>query len=438
LVPLTEVTGSAKLSLFDNEPVSHGVGPAQPAIITVRGLAKPVPPPRTNNFKARQEKSTADQYSQFSTLQEDGTYKLHGQSPDGKNTQIIINLSNEPKSWLVGSGSGDGSKQPRGPDFGPPSPSFGFDRTVSLDGRFIGPPAPPTERPEPTVPPITLPPVVIPPLPTTTGGNGYGAPPTNSYATPSFDPAPSFYGTYQAPAAQNDPPPIYNPPPPQAPPRGSYGAPQASPQGSYGAPQAPPVQQQTAPHNYGAPQQPQAEPPIQMTPQVIPHTLSLSLTPQFMRVPAVQRAPPSMPSYGGGSPQNDAFNSGAVLNNPGGGDVHYHVHVQDLNDVQQLDAVFQQQQQQQQQSQPPQQQQQQQQQHQYGQLSAPQRTPLQRAPQRRPRQRAPAMHYGRRPPLQRDSGFGSDTSRISEWMNLKCFVWCRFNQAQFERNKKKK
>ena len=110
-----------------------------------------------------------EKYGQFSTLRESkdkskDIYRLHGQSEDGKNTQIIINLSNEPKSYV---GYDKGSNQQDLFSNSPLEKSILF---PPIDD-FIGPPAPPTSGP-PAPPPTSGPPA---PPPST---NGPPAPPT--------------------------------------------------------------------------------------------------------------------------------------------------------------------------------------------------------------------------------------------------------------------
>ena len=111
-----------------------------------------------------------EKYGQFSTLRESkdkskDIYRLHGQSEDGKNTQIIINLSNEPKSYV---GYDKGSNQK---DLLPKS-SLVFPNSPLVDD-FIGPPAPPPPTSGPPAPPPTSGPPAPPP-----STNGPPAPPT--------------------------------------------------------------------------------------------------------------------------------------------------------------------------------------------------------------------------------------------------------------------
>ena len=401
IIPLQEIrfeTSDQHLSLFDNEPIAlintnvDQVVSARPRIPTAKNA----------------------NYGQFSTLrktnEEQDVYRLHGQNEDGKNTQIIINLSNEPKSYL------------------------GLDRNRDNQDlfrqAFIGPPAPPPQTVGPPAPPT-----VASTTPTPVHGHGgYGSTPPPIYYgkvmqnQPPAEPpiqqnpvpspqAPPSYGVPQAPPSYN--PPAQDPVP-------SYGVPQAppvqDPAPSYGVPQAPPVQdpapsygpppvQDPAP-SYGVPQAPPQDEIIQT--QFVMPALTLSWQQPTITQRSPPAAPPPKPSYDYDSP-----NDPQVLSdfNSVSGDVHYHVHVQELQDFEQLDQ----------------------------QLSAPPRAPPSnrpRAPRRRPPQRNPQRPrgYGQqsppRQPQQRpllSPGF-PDTSNLSEWVKLKCFIWCFFNQAEFQRN----
>ena len=173
-------------------------------------------------------------YGQFSSFQESkkgeaDTYRLHGQNEEGKNTQIIINLTNEPKSYLGGYEKEQTSKEDL----------FSIDYPVYDD--FIGPPAPPPSSTTTTTIQPPPAPTVGPPAPPTTVGPP--APPPSPPVTqlPQYryrtTAAPIYYGQVN-PQAE----------PPFAPPQ-NYAA--AAPS----LPQAPPVQ------NYAA--VPQAAPPPQ-------------------------------------------------------------------------------------------------------------------------------------------------------------------------------
>ncbi len=400
LVPLTEVTNSlTSVSLFDNEPISI-IG-QQPQL---RVLQPPIGPPRPTASRPRERQTVKpsaslfdreqnedraigdEKYGQFFTSRDgteaSGSYKLHGQSPDGKNTQIIINLSNEPKSWLVG----DGDKAGHPEETGPPA------RPVFDDNNFIGPPAPPTRPPPTAAPP---PP---PPPPTT--------PPTNGYEKPS-----SGYGAPQA-----EPQTHYGDPGAADPPPSSYDVPQIpqDPAPSYGAPAADPAP------SYGAPPPPQAEPVPQFTDSIVePSTITLSLTPSIIRQQQIiqQEPPQDRPTYGAPADNtvND-FNAASGVHNS------YHVHVADLQDAQQLDTIFQQNQQQPQI----------QVHHDY--MRAPQRNPTRpRSPfgLRRPRRpRRPRPQFS--PGLFGGGNNPNNNGRVTEWTRVKCFFLCHFEQTEYE------
>ena len=155
------------MSLFDNEPVSINT-------IRTRKTSKTSLKPKVSSNLNPKISSTPTQneekYGQFSTLRESkdkskDIYRLHGQTEDGKNTQIIINLSNEPKSYV---GYDKGSNQQ---DLFPKS-SLVFPNSPLVDD-FIGPPAPPPPTSGPPAPPPTSGPPAPPP-----SSNGPPAPPT--------------------------------------------------------------------------------------------------------------------------------------------------------------------------------------------------------------------------------------------------------------------
>ena len=319
--------------------------------------------------------SREEKYGQFSTQRESkngekDVYRLHGQDEDGKNTQIIINLSNEPKSYI---GHHPGQKFKNQPEIignvndemvqnddliAPPPLSSTVAPPGIPTGPIIGMPAPSTTRPPPTYgttpPPIYYgshsqaepprypqPPPQNPPAAVYTPD--YEAPPRNppasppqSYGVPQIPQAPPQ--TYAPPAAApqapsyavpQSPPQSYAPPPAAPPPAPSYGVPQAPPQ-SYDPPAAAPP----AP-SYGVPQAPPQDPIIQTQTQFVMPALTLSWQQPVIQQDIPQDLPQDKPSYG--APSNDP---GIVQTqaDPEGG-LHYHIHVDDVNDVEQLDEV---------------------------------------------------------------------------------------------------
>ena len=60
----------------------------------------------------------------------------------------------------------------------------------------------------------------------------------------------------------------------------------------------------------------------------------------------------------------------------------------------------------------------------------PRQRPRSRAPRRRPPPRSPR---NRRPLLNPGLLQGGN---VSEWLNLKCFIWCKFNQVEYGENTK--
>ena len=324
--------------------------------------------------------SREENYGQFSTLRESkkgekDIYRLHGQDEDGKNTQIIINLSNEPKSYI---GHHPGQKFKNDPELNdivqnddliaPPPLLSTIGPPGIPTGQTIGMPAPATMRPPPATtrpPPATArpPPTYgTTPPPIYYGSHSQAEPPqpppqNPPVYTPDYEapprappaPPPQSYGVPQSPQA---PPQTYAPPaaapqapsyvaspalsqnyapPPAAPPQApSYGVPQAPPQ-SYDPPAAAPP----AP-SYGVPQAPPQDPIVQTQTQFVMPALTLS-----WQQPVIQQdIPQDKPSY-------DAPSYGAPSNDPGivqtqadpEGGLHYHIHVDDVNDVQQLDEV---------------------------------------------------------------------------------------------------
>ena len=181
-------------------------------------------------------------YGQFSSFQESkkgeaDTYRLHGQNEEGKNTQIIINLTNEPKSYLGGYEKENESQSKED--------LFSTDYPVYDD--FIGPPAPPPSTTTLQPPPA---PTVGPPAPPTTVGPPAPPPsppitqlPQYRYRTTA---APIYYGQVNPQAEPPFAPPqnyaAAAPPLPQAPPVQHYAAvPQAAPPPqNYQVAQAPP------------------------------------------------------------------------------------------------------------------------------------------------------------------------------------------------------
>ena len=307
-------------------------------------------------------------YGQFSSIRESkngekDVYRLNGQDEDGKNTQIIINLSNEPKSYIGHHPDKNFKNDPEinvnddivpNDDFLRPPP---LSSTIGPPGtptsQLVGSPSPaPTQAPATTRPPIygyrtTPPPIYY-------GSNSQAEPPIFPQPPPQNPPAaapqmytPNFeappvasppqYGVPQTPQA---PPQSYAPPAaaPQTPP--SYGVPQAPPQAppSYGVPQAPPQSYDppaAAPPapSYGAP--PPADPIVQTQTQFVMPALTLSWQQPIIQQDIPQDIPQDKPSYG--APSNDPGNV-QTQSDPDGG-LHYHIHVDDVNDVQQLDEV---------------------------------------------------------------------------------------------------
>ena len=104
-------------------------------------------------------------YGQFSVSNNENTTYVHGQDADAKNTQIIINLTHQPKAYLYGSkmndngnkgnGQGGHKEYTRPRPVGPPSPGptqpLPPVATVSPPAP-VGPPSPPP-RPQPVGPP---------------------------------------------------------------------------------------------------------------------------------------------------------------------------------------------------------------------------------------------------------------------------------------------
>ena len=313
IIPLTEITlNKERLSLFDNEPIAFN---------SVRSTQK-----RTN-FETQTRNSNENQYSQFSTSRNTfskdskDNYNLHGQKEHGKNTQIIINLSNEPKSYI-------GLNHHKKPE---PNPA-----DLTLNDDVIGPPAPPptagppappifqtttTERPRPVYMPTTQPPIYYgsqlpgdpppaePTIFTPPLAQDFEAPPNSHTSVPQAPPT-SYQSNYQVPQA----PPTYNYRSYKAPPQdpiNNYGAPQAPPSNpiqptsSYGAPQDPipsyNVPQAPPPPSYGAPQPPpqQAPPPAYGAPQDPVPSYNVPQDPTY-GVPQPQAPPP--PSYGAPQP----------------------------------------------------------------------------------------------------------------------------------------
>ena len=474
-----------QISLFDNEPVGiqtlntivpftrevHSgvhrvhtipqrvpqVNSVVPSVTRVVPKHKKVPTEtrRIQNEVLTTPQSKSDAYSQFSSqrikTEDKDLYTLHGQEEvDGKNTQIIINLSNEPKSYL-------GLDQPNTQPFRDTI----FDPIISAPAPpppIVGPPAPPMSS--------TQAPTVVPQYTTTHGYNQFPPPaepslpsyqavpqnPVNNYAAPQVPQTPQGPPSYQVPQVPQNPPsygvpqapqnptndygipqsPPQNPPSygvPQTPqnPTNDYGIPQAPPQ-NYGAPQAPPQSYgvpQAPPQSYGVPQAPPTyevpnTPPqdeIIQTQFVMPAlTLSWQQPTVTQRVPQQDPLPPPKPSY-------DAPNSptGVQSDFDGAGGVHYHVHVEDLQDVQQLDEVFNEKEN-------------------YGNLTPP---PAPNSPRRRPRQRPRSRAPRRRPPPRSPRNRRPllnpgllEGGNVSEWLNLKCFIWCLFNQVEYGENTK--
>ena len=474
-----------QISLFDNEPVGiqtlntivpftrevqsgvhrvhtipqrvPQVNSVVPSVTRVVPKHKKVPTEtrRIQNEVLTTPQSKSDAYSQFSSqrikTEDKDLYTLHGQEEvDGKNTQIIINLSNEPKSYL-------GLDQPNTQPFRDTL----FDPIISAPAPpppIVGPPAPPMSS--------TQAPTVVPQYTTTHGYNQFPPPaepslpsyqavpqnPVNNYAAPQVPQTPQGPPSYQVPQVPQNPPsygvpqapqnptndygipqsPPQNPPSygvPQTPqnPTNDYGIPQAPPQ-NYGAPQAPPQSYgvpQAPPQSYGVPQAPPTyevpnTPPqdeIIQTQFVMPAlTLSWQQPTVTQRVPQQDPLPPPKPSY-------DAPNSptGVQSDFDGAGGVHYHVHVEDLQDVQQLDEVFNEKEN-------------------YGNLTPP---PAPNSPRRRPRQRPRSRAPRRRPPPRSPRNRRPllnpgllEGGNVSEWLNLKCFIWCLFNQVEYGENTK--
>ena len=304
--------------------------------------------------------SREENYGQFSTLRESkngekDVYRLHGQDEDGKNTQIIINLSNEPKSYIGHHKfKNDPEVIPNVNDdivqnddlVSPPPLSATVGPPGIPTGQTIGMPAPATTRPPPTYG-TTPPPIYYgshsqaepPRFPQPPPQNPPAAAP--QVYTPNYEaPPPASPPSYGVPQVPQAPPQNYAPtaaapqsyaPPPAAPPQApSYGVPQAPPQ-SYEPPAAAPP----AP-SYGVPQAPPQDPIVQTQTQFVMPALTLS-----WQQPVIQQdIPQDKPSY-------DAPSYGAPSNDPGvvqtqadpEGGLHYHIHVDDVNDVQQLDEV---------------------------------------------------------------------------------------------------
>ena len=372
--------------------------------------------------------SKSDAYSQFSSqrikTEDKDLYTLHGQEEvDGKNTQIIINLSNEPKSYL-------------GLDQKPDTQPF---RDTLFDP-IISAPAPPSPVVGPPAPPVstTQAPPVVPQYTTTHGYNQFPPPaepslpsyqaapqnPVNNYVVPQVPQAPQGPPSYQEQQAPQNPPGYGVPQAPQNP-TNDYGIPQAPPQ-SYGVPQAPAQSYgvpQAPPQSYGVPQAPPTyevpnTPPqdeIIQTQFVMPAlTLSWQQPTVTQRVPQQDPIPPPKPSY-------DAPNSPTEIQSDfdGAGGVHYHVHVEDLEDFQQLDFNDK---------------------GNYGNLTPP---PAPNSPRRRPRQRPRSRAPRRRPPPRSPRNRRPllnpgllQGGNVSEWLNLKCFIWCKFNQVEYGENTK--
>ena len=441
-----------QISLFDSEPVgiptqntlfrgvhtgtrrAHDIPQRVPQVNSVvptvtRIEPKPTKIPRAKNTP----QSKRDDYSQFSSqrikTEDKDLYTLHGQDEDGKNTQIIINLSNEPKSYL----GLDHKSNPQ-----PPPRDTLFDPIISAPAPppVAGPPAPPVPMTTTQVPPV------VPQYTTTT--HSYNQPPpaeppvfqavpnevpqnpVNNYAPPQVPQTPQGPPSYQVPQS----PPIYgipqNPPPaappsygvPQTPqnPTNDYGVPQAPPQ-SYGVPQAPPQSYgpPQAPPSYEAPQAPPQDEIIQ-TQFVMPAlTLSWQQPTVTQRVPQQDPAPPPKPSYD--APPNSPTGLQSDFTSEGG--LHYHIHVDDVQDVQQLEEVFNGKED-----------------YGNGNLTPPpapnsprRRRPRPRPRGRAPRRRAPPRNPRRRRPLMNPGLL--EGGSVSELLNLKCFIWCLFNQVEY-------
>ena len=317
-----------------------------------------------------ERKNDGNNYGQFSSFQESekgetDTYRLHGQNEDGKNTQIIINLTNEPKSFLG---------YEKGKESQPKEDLFSTDYPVYDD--FIGPPAPPSTTlqppPAPTVgppaPPISTVGPPGPPAPPITQLPQYGyrttaapiyygqfnpqaepplapqGPPTQNYAAPVPQaPPPQNYQVAQAPPPQDPAPQNYGAP--QAPPQQNYGVPQAPPQQSYGVPQAPPQQSygvpQAPPVSYDPPAPP-ADPIVQLQTQYVMPALTLSWEQPVIQQELPQDPlpePPPKPSYNAPNAFNDDNGLVQTRVDPETGN-SYHIHVEDINDIRQLDEVI--------------------------------------------------------------------------------------------------
>ena len=174
-----------------------------------------------------------------------------------------------------------------------------------------------------------------------------------SYVSPQADPIlppapqpppPTVINAYSAQNVAADPVPSYNLP------SSSYGAPasdavQNPPSISYGVPQSPPISIASTPSkpSYNAPQQDPPAPQIQYQPA----TIALSIMAQPVQSQAIQ-TPAQKPSYEPIETSNDPIQSiqlsPVTVKNEYDGNhkkaVHYHVHLNDVQDLKTLDQMF--------------------------------------------------------------------------------------------------